>query len=45
MDQYQSAGVQNQCPLDHLTWIDRNMVDGPDRQQLIGNDAVFAVEV
>ena len=45
MDQDQGAGVQHQSPFDHLARIDRDMVDRADRQELIGDDAVLAVEI
>ncbi|VVS96876.1 conserved hypothetical protein [Roseovarius sp. EC-HK134] len=45
VDQDQGAGVQNQRPLDHLSRIDRHMIDCAGRQKLIGDDAVLAVEV
>ena len=45
MDQDQGAGVQHQRPLDHLARIDRDMVDRAGRQELIGDDAVLAVEI
>ena len=45
MDQDQGAGVEHQCPLDHLAWIDRDMIDCAGREKLIGDDAVLAVEV
>lgn len=45
VDQDQGACVQHQRPLDHLAWIDRDMIDRAGREKLIGDDAVLAVEV
>jgi len=45
MDQDQGAGVQHQRPLDHLARIDRDMVNRAGREKLIGDDAVFAIEI
>ena len=45
VDQDQGAGVQHQRPLDHLAWIDRDMIDCAGREKLIGDDAVLAVEI
>lgn len=45
VDQDKGAGVQHQRPLDHLTRIDRDVIHRASRQELIGDDAVLAVEV
>ncbi len=45
MHKDEGAGVQHQCPLDHLARIDRDMVDRAGREKLIGNDTVLAVQV
>ena len=45
MDHDEGACVQHQRPLDHLARIDRDMVDRAGRQELIGDDAVLAVEI
>ena len=45
MHQDQGAGVQHQGALDHLARIDRDMIDRAGRHELIGDDAVLAVEI
>ncbi len=45
MDQDQGAGIQHQRLLDHLTRVDRNMVDRADRHERVRDDAVLAVEI
>ena len=45
VDQDQGAGVQDQCPLDHFTRVDRDVVHRADRHLLIRDDAVLAIEI
>jgi len=45
MDQDQGAGIQHQRLFDHLTRVDRNMVDRAHRHERVFDDAVLAVEI
>ena len=45
VDQDQGAGVQHQCPLDHLARIDRDVIDRADAHTFVRNQPVLAVEI